>query len=294
MAKVLYDANIADNVIIKFKCNCGEEITTELIPVLERYDLNKDVNSFTHDKKIVCSRCKEEYLLYFYDDMNSSYCEIPSIVDDKNIIYLHEIPYEYAKDYDNALLEYITEIVKLKDFMEKSKEIEVFDKSTLYKMALIYSIAIMDAFLGNTFRYYVMKYERFKMRFVKFRWSNKKVSNNEIIKYLNSRSFQNLKYVVIPYYKNTFDVKISFNNTIQSAVNIRNTIIHNSGRENDGYENIVSDSDVMNVINEINQLVTSVYYSILDTIFEEVIWPSQKKKKSGCTEKILLNNDNNE
>lgn len=279
MVRVSYKANIADNIIIKFRCNCGEEITTELIPVLEHYDFNKDVNSFNHDKKIVCSRCKEEYLLHFYDDMYSSYCEIPSLTSNNDIIYLHEIPIEYANDYDNALLEYVTEIVKLKDFIEKSKEIDVFDKSTLYKMALIYSISIMDAFLGNTFRYYVMKYERFKMRFVKYMWPNKKKSDNEIIEHLNSRSFQNLDYVVIPYYLNTFGIEIPSNDTIRNAQYIRNTIIHNSGRENDGYENIVTESDVMNVINEISLLVINVYHSIGDAVFEEVIWPSQKNNE---------------
>ena len=100
MAKRLYKESEADYIILKFKCKCGNEVTTDLIPVKERYDLDKAVNSFNHSNNIICPKCNEKHLIHFYDNMYESYCEIPSLINDEDILYLHEIPYEYAKGYD--------------------------------------------------------------------------------------------------------------------------------------------------------------------------------------------------
>ena len=150
MAKVLYKESSADYVVLKFKCNCGKEITTNLIPVKERYNLEKTVNSFSHSDYIVCPKCNENYLLHFYDNLYEAYCEIPSLKNDKDILYLHEIPYEYAKGYDNALIDYIEEIVRIKEVIENIEKQDTLDKTFLYRMTYSYVISIMDAYLYNS------------------------------------------------------------------------------------------------------------------------------------------------
>jgi hypothetical protein len=269
MARVSYKESNADYVIIKFRCNCGEEITTELIPVKENYDLGKEINNF--NKKIVCPKCEEEHTLKFYDDMSSSTCEIPSIANDDNIIYLHEIPYEYAKGYDIALIDYIQEMNKLKALIEQFDKMAIYDKTVLYKMVLTYAIAIMDAFLGSTFRYYVFNYDVFKKKYLSFKSKERKSSSDNILNKLKCQSFQNLEYVVIPYYRETFGIHIPISNAIQKSLRIRNTIIHNSSRETDGYENVVGITMIVQLIKEIRALVTFVNTKVLDAIVEEVM-----------------------
>lgn len=277
MAKKDYISSNADYIKLKFKCSCGCTICTGLIPVRSLYDIDKDVNILEYDKPVICSDCKKHHIITFYDDIYSSYCEIPTIHDNESIIYLHEIPYEYANGYDNSLSSYINEVVQLKSFMEESKKFDLYDKSTLYKMSLVYTISIMDAYLGNTFRYYITNYELYMNRYVNYIYHKSKVSKDKVLKRLRNQSFQNPELIVTPFYKETFGIDIPSNKTIQEALEIRNGIIHNSGRCHDGYEYSVTESDVIKLINEVEQLVKYVKQSIEDVFFEEIVWPNIKK-----------------
>lgn len=279
MVKVEYDSIKADYIILKFKCKCGEIIETELIPILSRYDNNKDINSFSHNKPIICPKCNLQHTIHFYDEMYSAHVVIPTLDNDESIIYLHEIPCECAKDNDNALSDFVSEIGKIKNLLEKIEESEVCDKSALYKMAVVYIIAIMDAYLGNFFRYNINKFGLFKERFLLFKSKTIKSNAKDILSHLNSQSFQNLDLIVIPYYEKTFGISISHNELIQNSVEIRNKIIHNSGRGKDGYEYPVTESHIQSLIKEITCLVTFVNQSMIDVICEEIIWPNIKNKE---------------
>ena len=279
MAKVKYNSTKADYITLKFKCNCGKTIETGLIPVLSRYDNNKDINSFSHKEPIICPKCKLQHIIHFYDDMYSAYVEIPTLDNDENIIYLHEIPFEYAGGYDNALSDFVSEITEIKFLLKSFKELEVYDKSTLYKMAVVYIMAIIDAYLGNLFRYNVNRYALFKDRFLLYKSKTIKSNIKDILDRLNTQSFQNLDMIAIPYYENTFGISIPHNELIQNTVEIRNKITHNSGREKDGYEFPVTESYVQNLIKEVISLVIFVNQSMIDAICEEIICPNIKNKE---------------
>lgn len=278
MARKEYNNTYADYVKIKFICNCRGIVETELIPVRCHIDTNKDVNAFSHDKPIICPKCHRQHIVSFYDRLIDAYCEIPTLSDD-NIVYVHEIPYEYTNGFDNSFVDYITEIAKLKDFMEQSKYIDVNDKSTLYKMGLTYAISIMDAFLGNTFRFYVNRFNLFKKNYSQYCAGNKKLHTKSILKSFEQKSFQNLEFIAIPYYSNVLGIQIPHNEMIQNALHIRNNIIHNNGREKDGYEHIVSESDVMKLIEEISRLIKYVHLSVHEVYFEKVILPNIINRK---------------
>jgi hypothetical protein len=274
MVRIKYNSSIADYIKLEFICGCGEHIETELLPVRQRYDGNKNVNSFSCVKPIVCKRCKQQHDISFYDDCYNAYCEISTISDEKNIIYLHEIPYEnayYNNDLMSALTDYITEIVKLKDFLEQSEDINVFEKSTIYKMAVVYAISIFDAYFGNTFRYFVRSYEIFRNRYLSYRCKNKKLTLKSVFKKLEYQSFQNLEEIVVPYYEKTFGIKIPKNDVIIKGLNYRNKIVHNSGREKDGYEYKVNKTDVEQLINEIQNTINFVNSQMVNVINEEII-----------------------
>ena len=74
-------------------------------------DINKEVNVIKCDKPIICNKCQTAHQIFFHEDIYSSFCEIPTLSDDKSIIYLHEISYEYANGFDNSFIDYITEIL---------------------------------------------------------------------------------------------------------------------------------------------------------------------------------------
>lgn len=273
MAKVSYKYSSADFVIIKFKCNCGNKITTDLIPVKERYDLNKNVNSFNDN--VVCPKCNKKHVLHFCDNMYDAFCDILSVSENKEVIYLHEIPYEYAKGYNNAFIDYIEEIVKIKAFVENISNQVFIDKEILYKLAFSYVISIMDAFLSNTFKYNIRKYEIFKTQFI----NNNNLRNsydkaNRRLKNINHQSFQNIEKISIPYYKDAFGIDIPQDEIIMNSVVIRNAIIHNNGREKDGYLYNVTESQVIELMAHIESLTKFVEMNIRDVIFEEIIFPN--------------------
>lgn len=273
MAKVSYTESKADFVIIKFKCNCGTVITTSLIPVTGRYDLNYNDNHFCDN--LDCPYCNKKHVLHFYDNMYDAYCEIPSLPDNKDIIYLHEIPYEYAKGYDNAFVDYIEEIVKVKAFVENINNQVSIDKEILYKLAFSYFISIMDAFLSNTFIHNIRKYEFFKTQFV----NNNNCRNsyhkaNHLLENIEFKSFQNLEKISIPYYKDAFDIDIPLDGIIMNSVIIRNAIIHNNGHEKDGYLYKVTEPQVIELMTHIESLTKFVEMNIRDVIFEKIIIPN--------------------
>ena len=234
-----------------------------------QYDVNKNINSFSHD--IVCPGCKKMHALHFYDNMYEGYCDFSTLIGREDIILMHEIPYEYSENSDNALIDYITEMNKLNALIEQFDKMAISEKTVLYKMFLTYAIAIMDAFLGNTFRYYVFTYDVFKKKFLSFKSKERKSSSDNILNKLKNQSFQNLEYVVIPYYRETFGIHIPISNTIQNSLSIRNTIIHNSSRETDGYENVVEKTMIVQLIQEIRALVTLVNTKVLYATVEEVM-----------------------
>ena len=268
MARKEYNSTIADYIILKIRCNCGHLFKTGLIPVRGCYDYHINVNEFEYDRPIICSRCKLQHKVHFYDDMYSSYCDIPTIKEN-NIVSLHEIRLEYAEDYDNALSDYIAELGKVKNLLDAIDLINNTDKEILLKMVLVYAVSMMDAYLGNTFRYNVNKYSVFKQQYEENR---KKYKNKcKPLDATENLSFQNLLCTVKPYYKLAFNIDIPESQTIQKAVRIRNTVIHYNCREKDGYEYVVSQSMVEDLINEIHHLVLYVNNEIINVISEKVI-----------------------
>ncbi len=281
MVRCNYNSTDADYVIIKFKCNCGKEVTTDLIPVRLRYDNSKDLNSFDHDKPIICESCLKEHKIHFYDNLYYAYCEIITIDDDNSPIQIREIPYEYTIGLDNALPDYAEEIVMLKDFIEKVKKETSLNNALIYRMLLTYSISIMDAYIGNTFRYYIKKHEIFLNQFISWKKLTNKTTNKEKeLERLKTQSFQNMKKVVIPYFRYTFGIEIPTNNVIERTVLIRNSIIHNNGRDEDGYKNKVTLGLIEELILEIQKLVNFITLQINDTVVEKIIYENLKKNNA--------------
>lgn len=267
MARKEYNSTIADYIILKIKCNCGHLFKTGLIPVRCCYDCNKDVNEFEHNRPIICPKCKLKHKVHFYDDMYSAYCEI-STIKENNIVDLHEIALEYAEDYDNALCDYIGELGKIKDLLEARDYINT-DKEILLKMALVYAISMMDAYMGNTFRYNVNKFSAFKQQYEENRTKYK--NKCKPLDATEDLSFQNLQLIAKPYYKLAFNIDIPESQIIQKAVHIRNTIIHNNCREKDGYEYVVSQSMVKDLINEIQKIVHYINNKMIEAVCDKVI-----------------------
>lgn len=288
MVKKVYDDIEADYIKLKFKCGCGNVIITDLLPVGNMRDIKKDVNIIKCP--VICDNCQTEHNIIFHEEIYHSYCEILTLSDDKSIIYLHEIPYEYANGFDNSLFDYITEIVNLQNFIERKDSFDLYDLSIVNRMALLYAISIMDAYFGNTFRYYIEQYDLYLNRFTGSFFKGKKLGRNEVLELLRKRSFQNLKSTVLPYFKGTFGFTIPKNDIISDAVEVRNLLVHNSGRCNDGYLIKVDNSYIENVIIEIKSLVNFVSNKVQDAFFDDIVWPNQRRlineRQAHCHNKI--------
>ena len=137
----------------------------------------------------------------------------------------------------------------------------------------------MDAYLHNTFMYNVKNYDMFKHDFlINSNRKNIKTNWKDQLKILSLKSFQNLEYVSIPYYKRAFGIEIVQDQIIQNAVRIRNAIVHNDGREKDGYLYEISGSDVKELISHVESLVRFVNMEIHNVVFEKIIWPNEVKR----------------
>lgn len=269
MARKYYDNIQADYINLKIKCNCGEIIEGLKIPVTSCIDTNRDVNTFSYNLP-PCEKCGEIHQLYFYDDMITSYCEIPTLKKDEDILMLHEIPVEYAENMDCSLVDYCQEITKIESLIESISLIQPIDEGFIIKMAYSYAISIMDAYLANTFQYHISISKESRDKFMIYRGKNKTVDCKSELERLDYKSFQNLNLVVIPYFKNAFDINIPENDIIQNAVKKRNTITHNYGREKDGYQNIITKDDVLLLLGEIRALVSFVHMELTNMYVEKM------------------------
>ena len=269
MAKKSYNSSKADYIKISFKCDCGKVLDTGLIPVYNLRSNNKDEYPFSYELPIECSKCHKKHEIHFYDDYNISYCEIPSLTNDDSIITVHEILYEYAYHNNTMYVDFIQELSKAQHFLDDIENQNSLDKQILYRMALSYIISNMDAYLGDTFRYYVNKYDKFKERYE----SGRKKTNKPFrsLEKIEDQSFQNIDEIVIRYYQLAFNIELSGNQLIQNAVMKRNRIIHHNGREEDGYEIMITSSELKDILAEIESYVKVVEEKIINVVIKEII-----------------------
>ena len=174
-------------------------------------------------------------------------------------------------DYAVIFINYVEEIGRINKFVGKLKQEQSFDEDLIYRMVLSYAISIMDAFLGNTFRYYIKTYPLFRTQYMRWKIRKTKISETDELKRLEHQSFQNLAITVIPYYKHAFGIEIPLYDIIQKAVNIRNSVVHNNGREKDGYKNEVTLAFIEELIPQIEKLVIFVYQQMIDVFSENIV-----------------------
>lgn len=267
MARRSFDYSEADYIKVKFKCGCGEVITSDLLPVKGEFDSNKD---FDHiDYQIEC-KCGKNHCIEISDDLFSSVCEIPSI-DDESFIYLHEIPYGYAKRFDNSFEEYFFKFVEIKDLANKIDEQEILNNQLLNEMALVQSISLLDAYANGRFVYLLSTYSEFFDNFRRNSILYKKKSKEEVLEALRYRSFQDLKKTIIPFFRDAFGIVLSENEVLSNAVEIRNNIMHHNGRDSDGYKHVLEKELIINVIEQVKSLVKEISNATDEAVFN-LLW----------------------
>lgn len=267
MARRSFDYSEADYIKVKFKCGCGELITSDLLPVKGKFDSNKD---FDHiDYQIEC-KCGKNHRIEISDNLYSSVCEITSI-DDESFMYLHEIPYEYAKRFDNSFEEYFFKFVEIKKLVNKIDEQKILDNQLLYEMAFVQSISLLDAYANGRFVYLLSAYSEFYDNFRRHSTLYKKKSKEEVIEALRYRSFQDLKKTIIPLFRDAFGIIISENEELSNAVEVRNYIMHHNGRDSDGYKYIIEKERIINVIEQVKSLVKEISNATDEAVFN-LLW----------------------
>ena len=95
---------------------------------------------------------------------------------------------------------------------------------------------------------------------------------------LSLKSFQNLKKVTIPYYKDTFGIDIYQDDIIQNAVQERNAIIHNNSRGKDGYLFEITESIIKELISHVETLVRFVNMEMNNVVVEKIMLPNIEGK----------------
>ena len=184
-------------------------------------------------------------------------------------LHLSDIHFNYANYESNSLRDdFIQEIRKAQQIIDSIENLDTENQQVLFRMALSYIISIMDAYLGDTFRYYVEKYEKFKEQYEIGRKKSKEQFRS--LKTINEQSFQNINKTV-KLYQLAFNIELSGNQLIQDAAQKRNRIIHHSSRDEDGYEILITASELKDLLAEIESYVKTVGQKIIDVVYEEII-----------------------
>ncbi|QFI37169.1 hypothetical protein FR932_04660 [Moritella marina ATCC 15381] len=172
-------------------------------------------------------------------------------------------------------------------FKQSLDELSTLNNSSenkiLQRMIFATAISTVEAYLSDTMKKQVLNRHAIKRRFVKhFKSFNKNVKESGVFEFLDTLderlneeidkiSFHNLD-TVTGLYKNVLlcefpKDKIS---KLDAAIDIRHDIVHRNGKKTDGSLVMVSQQDVVNLIDLVQHIIKEIDYQIIDGLLDNV------------------------
>ncbi|MCQ4875677.1 hypothetical protein [Butyricimonas paravirosa] len=276
---------VTDGIKLSFTCSgCGMEQITSFIPIPKSDDYIVYFSGYKNCmvKQHVCSSCNKEYDIVIRANEDQVYGEVIGLSEDSDI--------DVTECWDEEEQYYLYLFKDLKGFEGDRKSFHVFmesmkrvtglldsikilpkeNRDALFPMLYVNVIAIMEAYLADTFILTVLNTGESKRIFVEnFRdFKEKSFSFQDIFKQMEnidrciSDTLREVVYHNLPRVREMYQaiLKVQFGDigNLMKAVNRRHHIVHRNCRDKDGKEVIVSEEDVLELMQQVGAFVQKI------------------------------------
>lgn len=276
---------VTDGVKLSFACSgCGMEQKTSFIPIPMPDYCAEDVSSSENSTSDlhVCPSCNKEYNIVIRVSENYGYGEIIGLSEERDIdvaecwdeeeqYYVHLFKDLEGFEGNRKSFHVFTESMKrVTDLLDSIKILPQENRDALFPMLYVNVIAVMEAYLADTFiltvlntgeskRIFVENFKDFKEKSFSFQDIFKQMEN---IDRIISDTLREVVYHNLPRVREMYRVilKVQFEDVgnLMKAVNRRHHIVHRNCRDKDGKEVIVREEDVLELIQQVSMFVTNI------------------------------------
>ena len=270
---------IASQIVLNFICpHCGKETTTEPIRIPNpNWEGDNYSDSLNEDfEEYYCEHCGEEIDIHIGNSICGGFADIDGV---------DEIGCEELFDDDEYIEEQIEEFIKAApsqyygNFTQAITNIRLilasFSSNILLDkqlLPLLYAhvITLMETYLGDTLKKFVLSDKKYKRAFVETYFDYKKekfVLNNffvvmenidkNIAKTLNELLYHNLAKIKC-IYKATLNVDLGDISVLAKAVEIRHDIIHRNCKHTDNTSFEITETQLDNLIKCVDTFITYI------------------------------------
>ena len=276
---------VTDGVELSFTCSgCGMEQKTSFIPISNPYDCivcfsgHEDCTINQH----MCPSCNKKYEIVMHVNENQVYGEVIGLSEDSDIgvvefwneeeqYYIHLFKDLKGFEGDRKSFHVFMESMKrVTGLLDSIKILPKENRDALFPMLYVNVIAIMEAYLADTFILTVLKTEESKRIFVEnFRdFKEKSFSFQDIFKQMEnidrciSDTLREVVYHNLPRVREMYRaiLKVQFGDigNLMKAVNRRHHIVNRNCRDKDGKEVIVSEEHVLELMQQVGAFVQKI------------------------------------
>ena len=286
---------VMDGVKLSFACSgCGMEQKTSFIPIPTPDYNAEDVSSSessTSDQH-VCPSCNKVYDIVIRVNENHGYGEVIGLSEDSDIgvtecwdeeeqYYIHLFKDLEGFEADRKSFHVFMESMKrVTDLLDSIKILPKGNRDALFPMLYVKVIAVMEAYLADTFILTVLKTEESKRIFVEnFKdFKEKSFSFQDIFKQMEnidriiSDTLRDVVYHNLPRVREMYRaiLKVQFGDigNLMKAVNKRHHIVHRNCKDRDGKEVIVSEEDVLELMQQVSVFVKTIDDDLFPVVAE--------------------------
>lgn len=272
-----------EGIILRFKCpKCGcDNQTATIIPPQPDWAADSHVKSERSDYEIcVCGKCESEFDITVFNGIYGGYAEIEDVEEiEGEEIFAEDMmddTFFNAEDFKVTLNE-------TKHTLAEIAPLSADTKKQLFQLLYANLISKLEAYLCDTIINYVSNDEAAKQRFLctyeplaeqnfpmKSVIAKYKGLNTIIINALKAIVYHNLG-LVAKIYKNTAKVDFPSDSLIEKAISIRHDIVHRNGKDKDGNPTVISEDNVKELAEHVDDFIQNINNQIFEQNFESVI-----------------------
>lgn len=274
-----------DYVSLRLRCpKCGEEFTSDAMSVPSpNWAAETHSDSIEFDEyEIQCVHCGECFNVSLYNGFYGGEGEIDT-EDEKSVL---EVIEEYPDDYEFDKDLFDISHADISNILDAIEPLSEPIKEKLYKLLYVQLIINLEAYLGDTLKYYVRNdkecmrkfvegYTPYRKEMLKFSDIYRKFDKiKEIVNNTLNELLYHKLYLMRILYKAILDVDFGDIDELSKAVQMRHNIVHRDGKDTEGVEHSISKDDVVDLsaktkafIDNINRQLPLVSEINIDELF---------------------------
>lgn len=258
-----------DYIVLKLKCShCGEEFTTDGIVVP-----SPDWSSETHHGSVetdycelACDKCGGQIDITMATGIYGGEVN----VENAEIMNLEEFYPDSEVDDEAAQQLYDATHNEIEKALDAIAPLDDEVKRFMYRLLYANAITSMESYLSETLKREVLRNEDTIRRFTETYkpFSNENLCLSDIFKkkeqipaiistVLKDLMYHNLAKIK-PIFKTALDIDLGVITSLCKAVEVRHDLVHRNGKNHEGVEHNITESDVREVLALVKDMVSSV------------------------------------